>query len=256
MELWMHVTRKLLRLFRVDQQIRGLQSRLRSAERFFEEQVRQLENLETQRTSIRGQLRQLKASVANLEGEATQAEEHIEQLRERMTNSKTNKEYKATLTEVNTFKERKSTLDESAIEHLEKIESLEAELVELDAAFVEREKLKAVAEGDRTKRGDEIKDRLAELTAQRAELVADVPTEALAIYEALLEERGEDAMAPLEVVDRRRHEYICGSTMMSVPMETAMSLMSGKLTLSPNDGCILYLTEEVEESLTTTKSKR
>jgi hypothetical protein len=63
-------------------------------------------------------------------------------------------------------------------------------------------------------------------------------------------------MAPLEVVDRRRHEYICGSTMMSVPMETAMSLMSGKLTLSPNDGCILYLTEEVAESLTTTKSKR
>jgi uncharacterized protein len=252
----MHVTQKLLRLFRVDQQIRGLQSRLRSAERFFEEQVRQLENLETQRTSIRGQLRQLKASVANLEGEAAQADEHIEQLRERMTNSKTNKEYKATLTEVNTFKERKSTLDESTIDHLEKIESLEAELVELDAAFVEREKLKAVAEGDRTKRGDEIKDRLAELKTQREELVAEVPTEALAIYEELLEERGEDAMAPLEVVDRRRHEYICGSTMMSVPMETAMSLMSGKLTLSPNDGCILYLTEEVAESLTTTKSKR
>ena len=252
----MHVTRKLLRLFRVDQQIRGLQSRLRAAERFFEEQVRQLENLEMQRTSIRGQLRQLKASVANLEGESAQAEEHIEQLRERMTNSKTNKEYKATLTEVNTFKERKSSLDESAIEHLEKIESLEAELVELDAAFAEREKLKAVAEGDRVKRGEEIKDRLAELTAQRAELVAEVPTEALAIYEALLEERGEDAMAPLEIVDRRRHEYICGSTMMSVPMETAMSLMSGKLTLSPNDGCILYLTEEAEESLTPTKSKR
>ncbi len=251
----MHVTQKLLRLFRVDQQIRGLQSRLRSAERFFEEQIRQLENLETQRTSIRGQLRQLKASVANLEGEAAQAEEHIEQLRERMTNSKTNKEYKATLTEVNTFKERKNALDESAIEHLEKIESLEAELVELDASFEEREKLKAVAEGDRAKRGDEIKDRLNELRAQREELVAEVPAEALMIYEELLEERGEDAMAPLEIVDRKRHEYICGSTMMSVPMETAMSLMSGKLTLSPNDGCILYLTEEVEESLTA-KSKR
>jgi predicted nucleic acid-binding Zn-ribbon protein len=229
----MHVTRKLLRVFRVDQQIRGLQSRLRAAERFFDEQVRQLDSIESQRTSIRGQLRQLKASVANLEGEAGQLQEHIDEQRERMSSAKTNKEYKALLTEVNNFKERKSALDESALEHLEKVERLEAELVELDAAFGEREKLRGVAEADRAKRAEEIKDRLAELTA----------------------ERGEDAMAPLEIVDRKRHEYICGSTMMSVPMETAMSLMSGKLTLSPNDGCILYLTEEMEESLAS-KTKR
>lgn len=251
----MHVTRKLLRVFRVDQQIRGLQSRLRAAERFFDEQIRQLESLESQRTSIRGQLRQLKASVANLEGEGGQLQAHIDEARERMSTSKTNKEYKALLTEVNNFKERKGILDESAIEHLEKIEKLEAELVELDAAFVEREKLKVVAESDRVKRAEEIKDRLAELTSERASLVAEVPEDALVIYEELLAERGEDAMAPLEIVDRKRHEYICGSTMMSVPMETAMSLMSGKLTLSPNDGCILYLTEEIEESLVS-KTKR
>lgn len=251
----MHVTRKLLRVFRVDQQIRGLQSRLRSAERFYEEQVRQLEAIEAQRTNIRGQLRQLKVSVANLEGEATQVGEHIDELRERMGTSKTNKEYKAVLTEVNTFKERKSALDETAIEHLEKIDILDKELVELDRAYEEREKMKRVAEGDRTKRADEIRDRLKELQAEREKLVSDVPVDAMSIYQDLLDERGEDAMAPLEIVDRKRHEYICGSTMMSVPMETAMSLMSGKLTLSPNDGCILYLTEEVEESLTV-KSKR
>ncbi len=251
----MHVTRKLLRVFRVDQQIRGLQSRLRSAERFFDEQVKQLDGIEAQRTNIRGQLRQLKVSVANLEGESAQVSEHIDELRERMGTSKTNKEYKAVLTEVNTFKERKSGLDESAIEHLEKIETLEKELAELDEAFAEREKMRSVADGDRAKRADEIKERLAELQSERESLVSDVPADALAIYCELLEERGEDAMAPLEIVDRKRHEYICGSTMMSVPMETAMSLMSGKLTLSPNDGCILYLTEEMEESLAV-KSKR
>jgi len=251
----MHVTRKLLRVFRVDQQIRGLQSRLRAAERFYDEQIRQLESIESQRTSIRGQLRQLKASVANLEGEGSQLQAHIDEARERMSTSKTNKEYKALLTEVNNFKERKGILDESAIEHLEKIDKLEAELVGLDAAFEEREKLKVVAESDRAKRGDEIKDRLAELKGERERLVAEVPGDAMVIYEELLAERGEDAMAPLEIVDRKRHEYICGSTMMSVPMETAMSLMSGKLTLSPNDGCILYLTEEIEESLAS-KAKR
>ena len=37
--------------------------------------------------------------------------------------------------------------------------------------------------------------------------------------------------------------------MMSVPVEVAASLIQGKLTISPNDGCILYLTEEDEETL-------
>jgi hypothetical protein len=36
---------------------------------------------------------------------------------------------------------------------------------------------------------------------------------------------------------------------MSVPVEVAASLIQGKLTISPNDGCILYLTEEDEETL-------
>lgn len=252
----MDVTRKLLKVFRVDQQIRGLQSRLRGAERFLKEQVRQLSEIETTRTSIQGQLRQLKASVSNLELETKQIDQHIEELRDRMNQAKTNKEYKALLTEVNTFKERRGALDDNELGHLDKVEKLETQLAELEAAHEERTKLREVAEQDRKKREDEIRDRLEELKRQRAELVADVPPDALDVYERLLAERGEDAMAPLEVVDRKRHEYICGSSMMSVPMETAMSLLSGKLTLSPNDGCILYLTEEAAEAMANAASRK
>lgn len=252
----MDVTRKLLKVFRVDQQIRGLQSRLRGAERFLKEQVRQLADIETTRTSIQGQLRQLKASVANLELETKQIDQHIEELRDRMNQAKTNKEYKALLTEVNTFKERRGALDDNELGHLDKVEKLEAQLAELESAHAERTKMREVAEQDRQKREDEIRDRLEELKRQRAELVSDVPRDALDVYERLLTERGEDAMAPLEVVDRKRHEYICGSSMMSVPMETAMSLLSGKLTLSPNDGCILYLTEETADALAHSASKK
>lgn len=252
----MDVTRKLLRVFRVDQQIRGLQGRLRGAERFLKEQVKQLSEIESTRTSIEGQLRQLKASIANLEGETSQIDAHINELRERMNQAKTNKEYKALLTEVNTFKERRSSIDESELGHLDKVEKLEAQLAELETAHAERTKLREVAEQDRQRRADEIKDRLEELKQQRTTLVADVPAEALDVYERLLAERGDDAMAPLEVVDRKRHEYICGSSMMSVPMETAMSLLNGKLTLSPNDGCILYLTEETAGVLASSAAKK
>jgi len=246
----MSVTAKLLSVFRVDQQIQGLQSRLEGAERFLAEQTRQLAALGTEKDSFETQLRQLRASEANAEGESKRIAVHIDELREKMNNAATNKEYKAFLSEVNNLKEIRSTHDDQAIEFLEQIEALNTKLEEVSTGVVEKEKVRGVAEEQRQQRSDEIAEKLSELKTQRKILVAEVPKNAMAIYTELHQTRGEDAMAPLEIADRKRHEYVCGSSMMSVPVEVAASLMQGKLTISPNDGCILYLTADVEEELT------
>lgn len=252
----MSVTKQLLALFRVDKEIRGLSSRLDAAERFLGVQTRQLADISTQTTSLEAQLRQLQASANNAEGESKRIETHIDGLREKMNNAQTNKEYKALLSEVNNLKEQRSSFDDEAIGHLEKIEQIKAKLGTLETERGEREKVRSVAETDRQERADEIAAKLAELRAKREELAAEVPTHALTIYEELLEQRGEDAMAPLEIVDRKRHEFVCGSSMMSVPVEVAAQLMQGNLTISPNDGCILYLTEQTEEALSSTFAKK
>lgn len=252
----MSVTKQLLALFRVDKEIRGLSSRLDGAERFLGEQTRQLADIATQVSSLEAQLRQLQASASNAEGESKRIEAKIDELREKMNNSQTNKEYKALLSEVNNLKEQRGSFDEEALGHLEKIEQIKAKLEELSQAKGEREKVRSVAETDRQDRADEIASKLAELRSKRDTLAEDVPASAMAIYQELLEQRGEDAMAPLEIVDRKRHEFVCGSSMMSVPVEVAASLMQGKLTISPNDGCILYLTEQTEEVLATTFTKK
>ncbi|RMH24305.1 MAG: hypothetical protein D6692_12975 [Planctomycetota bacterium] len=251
----MSVTKQLLAVFRVDKEIRGLSSRLNAAERFLGEQTRQLADISTQVSSLQAQLRQLQASANNAEGESKRIEAHINELREKMNNAQTNKEYKALLSEVNNLKEQRSSFDDEALGHMEKIEQIKAKLSTLEESRVEREKLRKVAEAERQERADEIAAKLAELRARREELAAGVPKDAMAIYEELLAQRGEDAMAPLEIVDRKRHEFVCGSSMMSVPVEVAAQLMQGRLTLSPNDGCILYLTEQTEEILMATFKK-
>lgn len=251
----MSVTKQLLAVFRVDKEIRGLSSRLNAAERFLGEQTRQLADISTQVSSLQAQLRQLQASANNAEGESKRIEAHINELREKMNNAQTNKEYKALLSEVNNLKEQRSSFDDEALGHLEKIEQIKSRLGALEASRQEREKVRTVAESDRQGRADEIAAKLAELRARRAELAAGVPKDALTLYEELLAQRGEDAMAPLEIVDRKRHEFVCGSSMMSVPVEVAAQLMQGRLTISPNDGCILYLTEQTEEILAATFRK-
>ncbi len=252
----MTVTKKLLALFRVDKEIRGLSTRLDAAERFLGSQTRQLAEIATQVSSLEAQLRQLQAAASNAEGESKRLEAKINELREKMNAAQTNKEYKALLSEVNNLKEQRSSFDDEALGHMEKIEQIRARLDELGAARVEREKVRGVAETQRQERADEIAGKLAELRARRDELAGEVPGDALRVYEELVRQRGDDAMAPLEIVDRKRHEYVCGSSMMSVPVEVAASLVQGKLTLSPNDGCILYLTEQAEEALVSSFARK
>ena len=250
------VTAKLYSLYKADMRIRGLRSRLDAAEKFLGEQNKQLDGLRQRSVGVDSQLKQLKASVANDEGEAAQIEERIDGLRERMNNATSNREYKATLAEVNTLKEKKGELEERALGNLQKVEELSKQRGDLESASDEREKMREVAERERAARADEIREKISEAEGERATMAAAVPGDALSVYEELLASRGEDAMAPLEVVDAKRHEYICGSSMMSVPVEIAISLLNGKLTLSPNDGCILYLDKEAEEKLAAAAGKK
>ena len=250
----MTVTDKLLRVYRVDRKIEGLKSRLRGAERFLGQQNDQIATLEKRATVIDSQLRQLRAAQAESEGEAAQHEEHIAQLRERMNSANTNKEYKALLAEVNTFKEKKAELEAASLEMLEKIEKLEAEKAEIASQSDERAKVKTIAEGERAARADEIRDQLETLETERAELVKDVPATALSTYSELVERLDEDAMASIEIADRRRHEFHCGACMMLVPVEAMSSLLShGSITQCPSCGCILFLEEQDREKMMSKK---
>ncbi len=141
----MTVTGKLVRVYQVDKQIRGLRSRLTAAERFLNEQNRVLGELATRKTAVEGQLRQLTASASNEEGEVARVSERIEELRERMNNARTNKEYKALLTEVNTLKEQRGTHEDGAISRLEQIDKLKAQLAEIEGQHAERTRMREVA---------------------------------------------------------------------------------------------------------------
>lgn len=250
----MSVTEKLLRVFRVDQQLDGLQSRLRAAERFLDEQSKQLEQIDTRREAINGQIRQLQASTAGQEGEIATIDSRIEKLREQMNAAKTNKEYKALLTEVNTLKAERGRFEEEALGLMTKVDELRKQLEELDVQRAEREKVRKVAADDRAKKAEEIRGRLEELKGQREHLAADVPAEAMRLYAELVRQRGEEAMAPIEEQDRRRHEYTCGACMMAVPVETVSALIrGGTLTRCVSCGCILYLDKELAAQMASSK---
>lgn len=252
----MSVTKQLLELFRVDKQLRGLTSRLEAAERFHNQQATQLADLEKQRTSLESQLRQLKATISNEDGEAARLDVRIATLREQMNSAKTAKEYNAFLNELNNLKTEKQAAEDREIESMQKAEEIEKQVATIKSQIGEREKIAAGAKTDRDQKAADIKDRVTELTAQREKLAAEIPPRERKSFEELVRLRGDEAMAPVEILDRRAHEYSCSSCMMAVTVETANSLISGKLVNCPNCRCVLYIEEETLAAATSPPKKK
>lgn len=253
----MSVTGKLLKVFEVDKQLRGLRSRLTGAEKFLGEQDKELAALASKKEGLEKQSKQMLADTHNSEGEANRIEARMTTMRAQMDNAQSNKEYKAFLSELNTLKAAKEVHETAALETMTRVESLKGQIKDIETKVHERQQMRKIAVTDRDARSAEIADRVAELSAQRKELSADVPADVLMYYTRMLEQRGEEAMGPVEIVDHKRHEYNCGSCMMHLPVDAVAGLIvKGDLTRCASCQCILFIDEETTKNLRSDKAEK
>ncbi|MFG0292842.1 MAG: zinc ribbon domain-containing protein [Phycisphaerales bacterium JB065] len=254
----MGVTTVLLKLYRVDQRLHGLRSRLRSAEIYLKAQDRKLAEIDEKAGSLKAQIRQLEATAHNDESETKGIDERVAMLRERMNNAKTSKEHSALLVEINTLKADKSLIEDRAIGSLTTLDTLREQLKALEEEKASIEKVRAVAKTDRDTREAEIKDQLEALEKERAEVAAEVPASAMAIYADRLERNDiEDVMSAVVEVDRRNMEYTCEVSNTMLPVELVNRLLSrSELVQCPTSGAILYMPDDLRESMEAAAEKR
>jgi predicted nucleic acid-binding Zn-ribbon protein len=107
-----------------------------------------------------------------------------------------------------------------------------------------------VAKTDRDQRELEIKDKVETLKAQRVLLAAEVPADILKDYERVFEQRGEDAVAFIEMQSRKDMDFTCGGCMMHIPADTINGLLAtGRITRCSSCRCYLYVTDELTKTL-------
>ncbi len=254
----MGVTTVLLKLYRVDQRLHGLRSRLRSAEIYLKAQDRKLAEIEDKAKSLKAQVRQLEATAHNDESETKGIDERIAMLRERMNNAKTSKEHSALLVEINTLKADKSLIEDRALGSLSTLDTLREQLKALEAEKEAVEKVRTVAQNERDAREAEIKDQLDALEKEREPVLADVPASALTIYNDRMERNDiEDVMSAVVEVDRRNMEYTCEVSNTMLPVELVNRLLArSELVQCPTSGAILYMPDELRESMESAAEKR
>ena len=243
----MTLTEDLLTLFRVDRQVRGLRSRLASAERYLQAQDHQLNELGAQQEELAHRRQQVQATVANLEMEGAGIDERTEKLREELNNASTNKQYTAVLTELNTVKLSRSGLDDHLLEEMEQIDRIDEQIAQLKGQVAERRKVREVAEAQLQERQGDVGQRLAELQTEHDAAAAGIPGSELSAFNHLADIHDGEAMAPIEEIDRRHREYACGACNMHIPFE-AVSLLLGateSLVMCSACGRILYMQDEI-----------
>ncbi len=246
----MTIIEKLLALYQVDRQLRGLSNRIDSSRQHLRAQQVKLDELESRKRALEDERRRFKADVAGHEAEIKGYDEKINRLREQMNQAKTNKEYTAFLTEVNTFKADRGKIEEQTLEQMSKIDALDVQIVELETALAERQRVRAAAQEEVAQRERDAADRLNELEEERKLKAADVPSEALSEYNRVINLVDDEPMAPVVEENRRRMEYSCGACCMAVTAETFNALMVGqRLVTCSNCGVILYVEPALADSI-------
>lgn len=173
-------------------------------------------------------------------------EERITKLRGSLNTAKTNKEYAALLTQINTLKADNSKVEEDGLRLITEVDEARTATEEAKAQIAEFEQ--ALEEVKQTSAADvtRLEGMLAELQTKRDAAAQDVPAPALTVFNRIASMRDGEAMSPIEIQGRKPpFEYICGGCFMSITAEHANSLQTrDDLRFCDCCGRILYLEAE------------
>jgi predicted nucleic acid-binding Zn-ribbon protein len=191
-----------------------------------------------------------RADAERLELDLAQKDEQVAKLRAALNTAKTNKEYAAILTQINTSKADNAKYEEQALAILADVEAIRAVTDELKQKIeAETAKLDAI----RSRSNAEIArlDALAsQITTERDEAAQNVPEKALALFDRVAESYDGEAMAAIEVRGKKPpHTYVCGGCYMSLNAEHANALrVRDEIRTCGNCGRILFLEWQTENS--------
>ena len=240
----------LLRVQSIERQLAHVRGRLKARQNAVVTQKRRIEQLRENWNVLHDRNLSRRADADRLELDLKEKEDRVAKLRGSLNTAKTNKEYAAILTQINTLKADNAKLEEGALKILHEADAIKAEADEVHAKVnTEEQRLQDV---ERASQGEVAKltAMLTELSAQRAEAAKSVASDKLAIFDRIAENYDGEAMAEVEIHGSKApYHYVCGGCYMALTAEHANALrVRDEIRTCDNCGRILYLAAQDETS--------
>ncbi len=242
----------LLHLQSTQLQLVQVQKRLRFQTYAVSAQEQKIQTLQEEYDRLHEKSLQRRSEADRLDLDLKIKDEHIQKLRAALNTAKTNKEYAAFLTEINTSKADNAKFEERTLKLLGEVDEIAGQIQELQQQ-IDQEKKSLEEIIQRSK--DEI-TRLTglseDISAKRAVAAEAVPEKALKIFERIADGMDGEAMAAIETHGKKNpYEYVCGGCYMTLNAEHANALqVRDEIRLCNNCGRILYMEQTPEQSRT------
>jgi uncharacterized protein len=232
----------LHRLQEVELQITEVRQRIDRKHRAVKSQAKRISDLDAKIHNKEAALRtdQMEADRLDLDVKSTEAQ--VAKLRQALNLSKTNKEYSAVLTQLNTTKADSSKVEERLLGIFNQVEAKRK-----DVEVSREERAKEAARLDELKAAaaaleEECRERLEQLTAERSQAADQVPDKVLEVFNRVAKANDGEAMAMLHRTNPKREEYACQGCNMSVTLEQVNAILSRDEAILCNTcGRILYV---------------
>ncbi len=241
------VLRGLTRLQEVENRLRSAKAKLARSRRRVQTQDNQLRALVNELEAKKEEMRLIRVQSDKLELDLRSREEHVTKLRSALNMAKSNKEYSAILTELNTSKADNSKLENQVLDLMKVLEADEANCREIQKQIDEQKCRLEDVRKESDSQSAHFEDEIAAVEKEWKQAAKDVPAEVLAVFNRVADSYDGEAISFVEQADGRMENYSCGGCFMGLTNETVNQLMSrDEIIRCGNCSRILVLKEPSE----------
>ncbi len=232
----------LVKLQSVENRLRAAKAKLARCRRnviIQENQIRSLQNaLEAKKEEI--QLTKIQSD--RLELELKIRDEQIARLRASLNTAKTNKEYAALLTQLNTTKADSSKNETQILELLKDIEADEAESEKIKNQIDQQKQALEQIRKETEVLAVKFEAEIEEIQVEWNQVAQTITTDPLEVFRRVAETYDGEALAVIDRQDGRTEAYTCGGCFMGITAESVNLLMTkDDIIRCPNCTRILVL---------------
>jgi predicted nucleic acid-binding Zn-ribbon protein len=216
----------LVKLQSVENRLRAAKAKLARSRRSVTIQENQVRSLQSALEAKKEERQLTKMQSDRLELELKTRDQEVCKLRASLNAAKTNKEYAAVLTQLNTTRADNSKIESQILELMKAVEVDEGECENIRKQIEEQ---KQALEQTRKKVDSSVAEHEAEIAKIQAEwneAAKTIPRKALEVFNRVADTYDGEAVAMIEQQEGRTAAYSCGGCYMGVPAESVNLLMT------------------------------
>lgn len=240
----------LLRLQLVERDLALVRNKLGTQEYAVAAQQKKIDLAREEWTRLHDTHMDKRKGADRLELDLAEKEELAAKLRTALNSARTNREYAAILTQINTIKADSAKIEEGGLTLLQEVDALKAQVDQAQQTLQEEEQHLQMVKQTSAEEIARLTVILDDLTAKHEQVAKDLSPEAKYAFQRIAEKYDGEAMAPIEVQgEKPPHTYACGGCFMGLNAEHRNALrVRDEIRTCDNCGRILYLQEQAEET--------